>query len=110
LEADFSVFRFFSIFGDGILARRSRPCVVAHRKRVLKPRNWAPEVAGFYDFVQLVDLVIKHKPRLTQMDSGAALSTPPTDPTHRTRSKLPVVLPLGATSRRYSQVFARGLH
>ena len=36
LDPDFSFFCFFCIFDDGILARRSRPCVVAHRKTVLR--------------------------------------------------------------------------
>jgi hypothetical protein len=85
---DFPLFVFFRIFSDGIHAPRRRGCTIAQRKRVLKPRNWAPEVTGFFILVQLVDLGVKHKPRLTQMDSGAALSTPPTDPTHGTRNSI----------------------
>jgi hypothetical protein len=34
----------------------NRGRTIAHRQQELKPRNWAPKVAGFYDLVQLVDL------------------------------------------------------
>jgi hypothetical protein len=40
LGPDFSVFCFFSIFGDGILARRNPPCVSGHAKTVLKQDDW----------------------------------------------------------------------
>jgi hypothetical protein len=48
----FPFFVVFSIPGDGILAPRMGPCTIGHRKRVLKPRNWAPKLTVFY-FVYL---------------------------------------------------------
>jgi hypothetical protein len=42
--ADFSGFVVFSIFGDGILANRTRGCTIAHPETIVKPRNWAPKV------------------------------------------------------------------
>jgi hypothetical protein len=42
----------------GILDPRSQPCVVAHPEQELKPRNWAPELTGFFILVQVVDLAL----------------------------------------------------
>jgi hypothetical protein len=89
---DFSFFHFFSIFRYGILARRSRPCVVAHPETIVKRANWAPEVTGFKRFVQLVDLDQKHCACLTKtpLEYSPQLLIPNhgthlTDPTHCTR-------------------------
>jgi hypothetical protein len=40
LGPDFSVFLFFSIFDDGILAPRMGPCTIAHREKVLRYNVW----------------------------------------------------------------------
>jgi hypothetical protein len=37
---DFSVFLFFSTFRYGILAPRTRPCTIGHRKQVLRYNVW----------------------------------------------------------------------
>ena len=50
--AIFPFFDVFSVFGDGILARRMRPCTIGHPEMVLKRANWAPKVS----LVQTVDL------------------------------------------------------
>jgi hypothetical protein len=55
---DFPLFDVFSSFRYGILDPRMAPCTMAHPKRLLKPRNWAPELTGFFTFVQLVDLAL----------------------------------------------------
>jgi hypothetical protein len=43
-EVDFPVFVVFSSPRYGILANESGACTMAHRRRELKPRNWAPKV------------------------------------------------------------------
>jgi hypothetical protein len=39
-DPDFSVFLFFSIFDDGILARKMPPCTRAHPKTIVRQEHW----------------------------------------------------------------------
>jgi hypothetical protein len=56
----------------------NRGRTIAHRQQELKPRNWAPKVAGFYDLVQLVDLAFNHWFPWLESTQEAVMSTPVT--------------------------------
>jgi hypothetical protein len=56
---DFPFFDTFQMFSDGILANQTRGRTIAHPETLLKPRNWAPELTGFFILVQVVDLGLK---------------------------------------------------
>ena len=74
----FPFFAFFPTSTPVFPSNESRGRTIAHRKRVLKPANWAPELTGFYGFVQLVDLELNHSFPSVQLTSEAVMSTPVT--------------------------------
>jgi hypothetical protein len=59
LGRDFPFFDFFPTSSHVKPMQPNRGRTIAHRQQELKPRNWAPEVTGFFNFVQLVDLGLK---------------------------------------------------
>jgi hypothetical protein len=58
-EAHFSVFRSFETCRDVSHANENRPCTYTHPETSTRYRNWAPELPGFFIFVQSVDLSLK---------------------------------------------------
>ena len=75
LGVDFTVFSFFSILKYVFPMVPNRGRTIAHRKKVLKRANWAPEVTGFFIFVQLVDLALNHWFPLVELTQQPVVST-----------------------------------
>jgi hypothetical protein len=73
----------------------NRGRTIAHRQQELKPRNWAPEVTGFFTFVQLVDFGLNRWFPCVELTQDTMVSTVST---HRRGGVLTSIIVVLATT------------